>query len=150
MATASLLVGGFALPMRRRPSRTTPPVVRLADPRITESSGLVDLGADWVTTNDSGDSARLFVVSPRTGRTVGLVTDCAPSVVDVEALAPAGPSAVWVGDIGDNNAERKSVSVFRVPVGHRPHRRDAPALPPRLPDRAGPTPSRSSSTARAG
>ena len=36
---------------------------------------------------------------------------------DVEALAPAGPGHVWVGDIGDNTGSRGSVQVTRVPVG---------------------------------
>ena len=114
LATVSLLVGGFAL----APAAVadTPPVVRLADPRIVESSALVDLGSYWVTTNDSGDSARLFVISPRTGKTIGVV-QLRTTVVDVEALAPAGPSAVLVADIGDNSASRTSLSVFRVPVG---------------------------------
>lgn len=115
LAGVSLLLGGLALPLAAAGADTAP-VVRLTDPRIEESSGLVDLGTSWVTTNDSGDSARLFVISPRTGKTVGLVT-LRTSVRDVEALAPAGPSAVWVADIGDNRGERSSVSVFRVPVG---------------------------------
>ena len=63
--------------------------VRLADPRITESSGLALSRAHphtvW-TVNDSGDSARLFAVDTRTGETVGLRTFDAP-VRDVEALA---------------------------------------------------------------
>ena len=38
-------------------------------------------------------------------------------MTDVEALAPAGPRAVCVGDIGDNDRERDEVVVYRVPVG---------------------------------
>jgi hypothetical protein len=94
----------------------TPAVVSLRDPRITESSGLVDLGSSWVTTNDSGDSAQVFLVSPTTGQTIG-ISHFHSTVVDVEALAPAGRNAVWVGDIGDNAGNRKSVSVFKVLVG---------------------------------
>lgn len=91
-------------------------VFRFADRRINESSGLVDLGALMVTTNDSGSASRLYAVDPRTGRTVGTTTYRADTV-DVEALAPAGRNAVWVGDIGDNRRVRKSVSVYRVAVG---------------------------------
>lgn len=86
------------------------------DARITESSGLVDLGSVMVTTNDSGDAARLFVVNPSTGRTVG-VTNLDARTVDVEALAPAGGGRVWVGDIGDNRRDRKFLSVYKVRVG---------------------------------
>lgn len=90
-------------------------VVQLRDPRIVESSGLVDLGSTLVTANDSGNAPVLFVVSATSGRTVG-VTRFAKRASDVEALAPAGPRAVWVGDIGDNRARRSTVTVYRVPV----------------------------------
>ena len=91
-------------------------VFSFVDPAITESSGLVDLGSLTVTTNDSGGDPLVFVVDPRTGRTVGRTT-YADEVTDTEALAPAGAHSVWVGDIGDNDAVRGSVQVYRVPVG---------------------------------
>src|SRR5262249_15360897 len=68
-----------------------------------------------VTTNDSGDSGRVFVADS-SGRTVG-VTHWSDDPVDTEALAPDGPHSVWVGDIGDNLADRDDVTVTRVPVG---------------------------------
>jgi hypothetical protein len=96
------------------------PVLTLTDPAITESSGLVVDDASGerllVTTNDSGDTGRVFTVDAATGDTVG-VTTWSTDPVDVEALAPAGPGEVWVADIGDNDAERSSVSIARVPVG---------------------------------
>lgn len=92
------------------------PAFRFTDPDIVESSGLVVVDRLVVTTNDSGDSGRVFTVDPGTGRTVG-VTSWAREPVDVEALAPAGPGLVWVGDIGDNQHVRTSVEVLRVPVG---------------------------------
>lgn len=94
---------------------TSTPVLTFTDPAINESSGLVDLGPLMVTTNDSGGDPLVFVVD-REGRTVATTT-FTDEVRDVEALAPAGPGAVWVGDIGDNNAVRSSVQVYRVPVG---------------------------------
>jgi hypothetical protein len=92
------------------------PAFRFTDPDIVESSGLVVRDGLVVTTNDSGDSGRVFSVDPGTGRTVG-VTSWTPEPVDVEALAPADPGQVWVGDIGDNRHVRRSVEVLRVPVG---------------------------------
>jgi hypothetical protein len=89
---------------------------RFSDPDIVESSGLVAHDGLVVTTNDSGDSGRVFTVDARTGGTVG-VTTWPSEPVDVEALAPAGPGHVWVGDIGDNRAVRDSVEVLRVPFG---------------------------------
>jgi len=93
------------------------PVFRFQDHEIVESSGLVALpGGLVVTVNDSGDSARVFVVDTSTGRTVG-VTTWSGEPVDDEALAPAEPDRVWVGDIGDNTTSRDSIRVTLVPVG---------------------------------
>lgn len=89
---------------------------RFADPGIVESSGLTVIDGLVVTVNDSGDSGRVFTVDPVTGETVG-VTSWAEDPVDVEALAPAGPGHVWVGDIGDNRRVRDGVGALRVPVG---------------------------------
>jgi hypothetical protein len=108
-------------------------VFSFVDPAITESSGLVDLGSVMVTTNDSGGDPLVFVVDPRSGRTVGRTT-FADAVTDVEALAPAGRDALWVGDIGDNDEQRDSVQVYRVPVGRGDRRVDAPAYQLRYPD----------------
>lgn len=100
------------------------PSFRFTDPEIVESSALVAQDGLVVTTNDSGDSGRVFAVDPRTGDTVG-VTSWPTDPVDVEALAPAGPGHVWVADTGDNRAVRDSVEVLRVPVG----RHDVAATP---------------------
>jgi hypothetical protein len=85
------------------------------DPAIVESSGLVVVDGRAVTTNDSGDAGRLFVVDPGSGDTVGTTT-WSRDPVDVEALAPAGAGHVWVGDIGDNAGVRRWIEVARVPV----------------------------------
>jgi hypothetical protein len=96
------------------PSDTT--VFAFHDPAISEASALVVQDGLFLTTNDSGDSGRVFVVDD-TGRTVG-VTRWSSDPVDCEALAPAGPGEAWVGDIGDNLGTRPSVSIARIPVGH--------------------------------
>lgn len=91
-------------------------VFRFTDPEIVESSGLVVEGGLAYTTNDSGDTGRVFTVDTATGATVG-VSFWADGPTDVEALAPAGRGHVWVADIGDNTASRESIQVTRVPVG---------------------------------
>lgn len=89
---------------------------RFEDPAVNEASALVATRDDlFATTNDSGDTGRVFTVDRR-GRTVG-VTHWADHPVDVEALTDAGDGAVWVGDIGDNRAVRDSVQVARIPIG---------------------------------
>lgn len=84
------------------------------DSRITESSNLVFAGDFAYTTNDSGDGARIFVIDPATGKTVGITT-YGGKAIDVEALT-VGPDAMWVGDIGDNDAVRDHVTVYSLPV----------------------------------
>lgn len=90
-------------------------VLSFEDRNIVESSGLVATGRLFVTTNDSGDGGRVFLVD-RSGATVG-TTSWEPEPRDVEALAPAGDGFVWVGDIGDNPRSRDSITVLKVPVG---------------------------------
>lgn len=87
-----------------------------SDPTISEASALTPLGKGlYATTNDSGDSGRVFTVDSR-GDTVG-VTHWAADPVDVEGLAPAGGRNVWVGDIGDNNSVWDSIRIAKVRVG---------------------------------
>ncbi|NYI80841.1 hypothetical protein [Nocardioides panzhihuensis] len=87
-----------------------------SDPTISEASALTPLGDGlYATTNDSGDSGRVFTVDSR-GDTVG-VTHWADDPVDVEGLAPAGGNRVWVGDIGDNNSVWDSIRIAKVRVG---------------------------------
>ena len=94
---------------------------RFADPRITEASGIAhglrSPGVFYVQ-NDSGDTARFFAVNRRTGRTAATVTVPGARNVDWEdiAVAPdrAGTPSVWLADIGDNDAVRAGVQVYRV------------------------------------
>lgn len=111
------------------------PLFRFADPEIVESSGLVVAGGLVLTVNDSGDAGRVFAVDPASGETVG-VTHWAGEPEDVEALAPAGPGEVWVGDIGDNARQRESVRVVRVPVGRGDRSVTARGVDLRYPDGA--------------
>jgi outer membrane protein assembly factor BamB len=114
-------LGAVALPFVLGTAAASPPadgrvVFRFQDPAIVEASGLVVQDGLFLTTNDSGDTGRVFAVDPDTGRTSG-VTTWASEPEDVEALAPAGTGEVWVGDIGDNLEDRSSIRVTRVPVG---------------------------------
>ena len=87
---------------------------RIRDDRVAESSGLVLSRSHphtvW-TANDSGDSARIFAVDTRTGRTTGVHAFGAP-VTDVEGLAITPEGRVLVADIGDNARRREVVRVF--------------------------------------
>ncbi len=90
--------------------------LRFVDAAIDESSGLVVQGDDVLTVNDSGDGPVVYVVDAGTGETVGRTTYTSDAVVDVEALARGRDGSVWVGDIGDNDAVRPVVSLYRLPA----------------------------------
>lgn len=112
---AALVVVPFLLGAAEAPVDSERVAFAFEDAAIVESSAFVSVGELFATTNDSGDSGRVFTVD-RSGRTVG-VTHWAEDPYDVEALAPAGAGEVWVGDIGDNRRVRETLQVARVPVG---------------------------------
>lgn len=95
--------------------------VPFADPRIDEASGLAvgirSPGVVYVQ-NDSGDSARFFAVDAGTGRTLAVCRVPGARNIDWEDLATArdarGVPSVWLGDIGDNDEVRTSITVYRV------------------------------------
>ncbi len=103
----------------------TPGPVVVQDPRITESSGLVasPTRPDLVwTVNDSGSAAVVYGVSVRTGRTVAVLRLAKTDARDMEAMTATrgrdGAGLLWIGDVGDNRAVRKSVvlRLVREPV----------------------------------
>jgi hypothetical protein len=95
-------------------------LLRIDDPRVVESSGLVASrrhpGVLW-THNDSGDAARLFAVG-RDGRVLATLRLADVRARDWEALAlgrdDRGAPALFVGDIGDNQGVWPWVTVYRV------------------------------------
>ena len=91
--------------------------MRFADPRISESSGLVaDSRSDLLFThNDSGDTARFFAVD-RGGRTRATYVLPGVQARDWEDISRGPGPTLWLGDIGDNDARRtRGLLVHRVP-----------------------------------
>ena len=91
------------------------PLFTFRDPQIAESSGIVASATrdDVVFThNDSGDTARFFAVD-RYGCTVGVFTAPGVAATDWEDMARGPGRSLWLGDIGDNNAERDEIAVQR-------------------------------------
>ncbi len=130
---AGLVVVPFLLGAAAAPVGRAQVVFSFQDPAIIESSGLVVVDGLVVTTNDSGDSGRVFSVDPATGRTVG-ISDWAEDPQDVEALAPLDDGHVWVGDIGDNGESRETIQVAAVPVGRDDDDTDSPVYDLAYPD----------------
>lgn len=95
-------------------------VLHFRDDDIEESSGLAVLpGRErlFLTHNDSGDSARVFLVDT-SGKTVTTIDLEKADAVDWEDLAlgakdSAGMPEVLVGDIGDNDEVRPQVQIYR-------------------------------------
>jgi hypothetical protein len=99
------------------PCRPAGPLVRLAG--LSEASGLAVSrrvpGRLW-THNDSGEPV-VFALDSR-GSVAGQLRLAGARVDDWEAIAvaecPAG-SCLYIGDIGDNDARRKQIAIYRVP-----------------------------------
>lgn len=90
------------------------------DVRLNELSGLSESlrypGYFWAN-NDSGDSLRCFLISPK-GETVAVVNLKEYGNVDTESLRVAGTrekSWVYISDTGDNRAQRPQVEIDRFP-----------------------------------
>jgi hypothetical protein len=81
-------------------------------PAATELSGLVlsNSGVLW-TLNDSGDAPRVFALDRR-GRLLREVAVAGAEAVDWEDIAVRGRT-LYVGDIGDNLAQRPEIAVYR-------------------------------------
>jgi hypothetical protein len=116
-----VVVAAIALTPARSVAAESSTVITMHDPRLTEVSGIArglrSPGVFYVQ-NDSGDSARYFAVDVHTGRVRAVYHVPGATNVDWEdlAVAPdaAGVPSVWLGDIGDNDAQRSEVRVYRV------------------------------------
>jgi hypothetical protein len=112
------------------PAQPTPPAVpaicgplrvrslgRVGAPEATELSGLAVSAAQpgvlW-THNDSGDRPRLFALRTD-GSLIASLDVPGAEAVDWEDLAVGPAGDLLVGDLGDNEARRDHVDVYRVP-----------------------------------
>ena len=94
-------------------------VGEFANDAISESSGLAlseqHEGILW-TQNDSGDSPRIFALG-QNGEARGIINLGGASARDWEAMGmgPCGSqTCLYIGDIGDNNAERDDITIWRI------------------------------------
>jgi hypothetical protein len=101
----------------RAPCAAAGPLVRV--PQLPEASGIAASGRNagrlWAH-NDSSEPA-LTALNGQ-GAVTGRVRLTGAAIEDWEAIAvgPCGAgTCVYIGDIGDNNASRKYVDVYRVP-----------------------------------
>ena len=91
----------------------------ISDPRLDELSGLAATPTGYVGLNDGkfGTSVlRLFVLD-RACNVTRVITDRGFDPLDPEDLARTADGTLWIADIGDNNRERATVAVDRLPPG---------------------------------
>jgi hypothetical protein len=97
-------------------------VGKVSDPSVVEASGLAasrkNPGVLWLH-NDGGNAANLFAIGDD-GRALATYVPTGIRNKDWEGLAigpgpAAGVDYLFVGDIGDNRAKRRSITVYRIP-----------------------------------
>jgi hypothetical protein len=117
VAMVVVLAGVMALPVaagaaeRRR-------VCQVRDDRLTELSGLAATGSGYVVVNDGSDFAshrKIFYLNAKCAVVRTVAYPSRPR--DTEDLGIARDGTLWVADIGDNDAERSTVALWRLPPG---------------------------------
>ncbi|WTL28870.1 WD40 repeat domain-containing protein [Streptomyces sp. NBC_01498] len=126
-AGTALLAAALLLPAA--PSAVAAPAAdpdrsfRIADPRITESSGLAASrahpGVYW--THNDQDQPRVYGIDSRTGETVATLTMRGVGEPrDMEAISVGADGNIYVGDIGDNlGGTWDHVWIYRFPEPER-------------------------------
>lgn len=116
--TAAAMVAAVATASAAATTPAGPHIVFHIDARqITESSSLVVSTAHAglvYTANDSGDGPYIYVLDDA-GHLVGTTTLSGVDAVDVEAMADGSDGSLVLGDIGDNDADRSSVQIYKIP-----------------------------------
>lgn len=95
---------------------------RIADPRVTESSGLAlsnRFPGVLYTNEDSGNGAKVYALG-RNGRTRAVLRVRGAHARDWEDLSTGPGRTLWIGDIGGNRG-RRHVSVYRIKEPRRLH-----------------------------
>ncbi len=121
----ALLTWAPAIHAAQSAGACTPSGALVPLPGLTEASGLAASrnvpGRLW-SHNDSGQPV-VFALDSR-GGVSGQVRVTGATVEDWEGLAvgPCGNrSCLYIGDIGDNNANRKRVTIYRLPEPEQPN-----------------------------
>lgn len=117
---AAVVVGAVValLPSPGLARQTAETLCNLKDDHLEELSGLATTGDGYVTVNDNSNKAerrRIFFLdgSCRVDRAVAYPS----KPTDTEDLAVSADGTVWVADIGDNDAERETVGLWKLTPG---------------------------------
>jgi hypothetical protein len=82
---------------------------QVTDPRLTELSGLVDVGDRTLAINDGGDQVAVYALD--SGCSVVDVHSVPVDPYDPEDMAVGQDGTAWVADIGDNTGNRATVAL---------------------------------------
>jgi len=92
-------------------------VGQIANGRVNESSGIVASrkhpGAYW-THNDSGGAPVLYAIDA-TGKSLGECRLTGARNIDWEDIAIDGAGHLYVGDFGDNQRRRRTLTIYQIP-----------------------------------
>lgn len=116
-APASPYTTAGGQPAPPAPAAASPHIVfRIDVSEITESSSLVVssavAGLEY-TANDSSDGPYVYALDDA-GNLVGTTTLRGVAPVDVEAMSGGSDGSLVVGDVGDNDADRRSIAVYKL------------------------------------
>jgi hypothetical protein len=95
-------------------------VCRVGDHRMTELSGLAAGNSGYIVVNDGSDdpaARKIFYLDGKCRVTRTVSYPSRPRDTEDLGLAPDG--TLWVGDIGDNDAERETIGLWRLAAGAR-------------------------------
>ena len=122
-----LVCAALFMPACKSAPATPAPTPTLEDDRLNETSGIAASVANaglYYVHNDSGDTSRFFAIDTN-GKMKGIfyftgdhsvipfgVQDCED--IAVGTGPGAGATYVYIGDIGDNNAVRKYITIYRI------------------------------------
>ena len=98
------------------PSVTGPLTLTMLAPledTLSESSGLLAFGDEFMSHNDSGNANALYGFNPNTAKITDTFVLDTSTNTDWEDLAQDA-SHIYIGDIGNNNGTRKDLRIYKV------------------------------------
>ncbi len=118
MSFAALSVLAVA-PLQSAVGAETQPVLDrvINDARVTQSSGLARSGYDsgvLFTHNDGAKAGAVVYAVSKDGKVRTAINVRGAGVTDWEDIASGPGRSLWIGDIGDNRAVRKSVEIYKL------------------------------------
>ena len=80
---------------------------------VSESSGLININGRLFTHNDSGDTARLYEISPSTGLVLRTIIINGADNIDWEDIS-SDDTNIYVGDFGNNLGNRSDLKIYKI------------------------------------